>query len=407
MSYLTQQFGAPAPPLATAVARAYYHNRFYRAKLERAGIAPDAVLTAEELTRVPMTTRDELAGDPWALLAGDRSDVSQVHISTGTSERPPLYVFFSWDDLFRRGLMPLGAGVGFGIKEGERVVNALPYEVSVTGLAIQRALQDGMGACVVAAGKGGAYADPGKTLRIMRAIEADHLFTTPSYALRLAEIAGDEPPVALRSIWLVGEPCVSGLRRLIERRWEAPAFLYYGSLECGPIGLECPRQDGYHVAANFVHVELAPIALPGRPDLADRLGEIVVTTLWRYASPLLRFRTEDVGVWDETPCACGVPGRRLRVLGRLADLMADVMPPRFVTEIEEVVLDVPGASPWFRLCAGRRPRVMLPEPAGRGVPEAVRDALARRLGVTVDVVVGPPTPPPGGKLRRLVREPRS
>lgn len=405
MSYLTQQFGAPAPPLAAAVIRAYYHNRFYRAKLERAGITPDAILTPDELTRLPMTTRDELAGDAWVLLAGDRVDVSQVHVSTGTSGGPPLYVFFSWDDLFRRGLMPLGAGVGFAITEGERVVNALPYEVSVTGLAIHRALQDGIGACVVPVGKGGAYADPAKTLRVMRAIEADHLFTTPSYAVRLAEVAGDEWRVPLRSVWLLGEPCAPALRRLVERLWGAPAFLYYGSLECGPIGLECRKQDGYHLATNFVHVELAPVELSGRPDLAGRLGEIVVTTLWREASPLLRFRTEDLGAWDDTPCACGTPGRRLRVLGRLADVMADLRPPRFIAEIEEVVLDVPGVSPWFRVCAGRRPRVLLPLPVAPGVAEAVRDALTRRLGLAVDVAAVPVLPPPAGKMRRLMREP--
>jgi len=405
MSYLTQQFGTPLPPLAAAIARAYYHSRFYRAKLERAGIAPEAILTPDELTRVPMTSRDELVGDPWALLAGDRVEVSQVHVSTGTSGRPPLYVFFSWDDLLRRGLAPLGAGEDFGIKQGARVVNALPYEVSVTGLAIHRALQDGVGACVVPAGKGGAYADPRKTLRVMRAIEAEHLFAMPSYALRLAEIAGDEPAAALRSIWLVGEPCVAAMRSLIERRWGAPAFLYYGSLECGPIGLECRMQDGYHVAANFVHVEVMPVELPGRPDLAGRAGEIVITTLWRYASPLLRFRTEDFGVWDEAPCACGAPGRRLRVLGRLADFVVDAMPPRFVTEIEQVVLEVPGVSPWFRVCAGRPPRILLPVPVAPGVPAAVRAALAQRLDLAVDVVVVPATPPPAGRLRRLVREP--
>ena len=295
MSYLTHRFVGGAPALHRAVARAYYHNAFYRQKLRQAGITPDQVWTPEDLRRVPFTSRAELVGDPWILLAESRSELSQAHVSTGTSGQPPFYVFFSWDDLMLRGLAPLVEGAPMSvlspIGEGHRVINALPYEVSVTGLAIHRGLQDGIGACVVPVGKGGHYADPDKTIRMMRQLEPDHLFTTPSYALYLADRRDAQPDgganggangrreIGLRSIWLIGESISPAFRRLVERRWQASAFLYYGSLEAGPISVECLLQQGGHVATNFVHVEVAPGDVPARPDLPGELGEIVVTTL--------------------------------------------------------------------------------------------------------------------------------
>jgi phenylacetate-CoA ligase len=419
MSYLRHRHLGTVPPLHDAVGHAYYHNAFYRRKLDAASVTPDRVWTDDDLGQLPFTTRDEIAGDPWVLLAEPRLDLAQVHVSTGSSGERPVYVLFSWDDLHVRGLRPLIAGAAgvdlLGIKEGERVINALPYEVTVTGLAIHRALQDGVGACVVPAGKGGWYADPARTLRLMRALEADHLFTTPSYALHLAELdgagRGDSPAggragrPGLGSIWLVGEGCAPALRRLIERRWRAPARLYYGSLECGPVGLECALQDGYHVATGFVAVEIVPLACLRRSDLPGPPGEIVVTVLWRRASPLLRFRTGDAGYWDPAECGCGIPGRRLKVLGRLGDRLGPVGPERFVSEVEDVLLGLDGVSPWFRLVPGRETLgVLLPQAPSTGPGREVVATLAGRLGLESEVAFVPPEPYPGGKLLRVVRE---
>ena len=69
------------------------------------------------------------------------------------------------------------------------VINALPYEVSYLGLLFHRILQDGVGAGLVPVGKGGFYSRPEKSLRIMKDLSGDHLFTTPTYAIHLAEKA--------------------------------------------------------------------------------------------------------------------------------------------------------------------------------------------------------------------------
>lgn len=411
MSFLREKLRPSASPLHQIVTHAYYRNPFYRTKLSSAGIGPDQIHRAEELGVLPFTAREELEADPWILLAVPKDQLVQVHLSTGTSGRHPLYIFFTWEDLHVRGLMPLVAEAPAArllrIEEGEVVFNALPYEVSVTGLAIHRALQDGIGACVVPVGKGGFYADPEKTLKLMYALRGDHLFTTPSYALYLAELAAgagiaNPAEIGLRSLWLVGELCSQALRRRLEGLWQCPVFLYYGSLEAGPIGLECSMRDGFHVASNFVQVEIVPCT-----DVDPGVGEIVVTVLWRHAAPLLRFRTGDLGRWDPSSCLCGLPGPRLRILGRREDLIAAPERSRFALELDEVLLSLSGVSPWYRLQpeAGGL-RVLLPAvPDGdrESVVESVQANLDRRFGLASAVEFRGDLGYSGGKLIRVIR----
>lgn len=415
MSFLLEKSSASASRLHQIVTHAYYRSPFYREKFAKAGVSPDQIHRSEDLSQLPFTDRQELEGNPWILLSVPKDQLVQAHLSTGTTARPPLYVLFNWEDLYVRGLMPLVSAAPsarlLGIVEGEIVFNALPYEVSVTGLAIHRALQDGVGACVVPVGKGGFYADPAKTLRLMRALGGDHLFTTPSYAVHLAELAaglgmGIPDEIRLKSLWLIGEPCSGALRRRIEGLWGCPAFLYYGSLECGPVGLECSMRNGYHIASNFVQVEVVPCPDVTRTERHTAVGEIVVTVLWRHASPLLRFRTGDLGCWEQSPCRCGIPSPRLHLLGRREDLIAAGEPPRFAYELEEVLLGLPEVSPWYRLKvdAGSL-RVLLPERPVEdrdALSESIRMELDRRFGLACSVEFVRDLGYSGGKLVRVM-----
>jgi phenylacetate-coenzyme A ligase PaaK-like adenylate-forming protein len=410
MSYMSEQLHKK-PSIHRIVEHAFYANAFYRGKLTGAQLTPDIIWSAEDLRRVPLTSRGELRGDPWILLADDKRNVVQAHASTGTTGQAPLFTFFNWEDLTVRGLLPLAEGANgpkLGIERGALVANALPYEVSVTGNAIHRALQDGVGACVISVGKGGFYADPAKTLRVIADLEPKYLFTTPSYALHLGRVRDELYPTMRwrpAAIWLIGEACSSAYRTLIERAWDASARIYYGTMECGTIGVECTEKSGFHVATNHVHVEVLPVEGLSRDDL-PRLGEIVVTNLTRYASPVIRYRTEDLGYFDPSPCRCGCDGPRLHVLGRQQDaIRLNPSAVRFAGEIENSILGLAGVDPTFRLRPTERGlTVLLPGKPDESTGARVRDAIARRLGLVVDVEWIPASGYGGGKFQRILRE---
>ncbi|MEN3295646.1 MAG: hypothetical protein V7642_4899, partial [Burkholderiales bacterium] len=171
MRFLQEKFRPTTSALTRVVSHAYQRNPFYREKISASGVALHQIRSVEDLPLLPFTTREELRSDPWKLLAVPRDSLVQAHRSTGTTGNNPVYILYDWEDLYTRGLMPLVAenerAKLLRVEQGEIVFNALPYEVSVTGLAIHRSVQDGIGACVVPLGKGGFYSEPAKSLKMM------------------------------------------------------------------------------------------------------------------------------------------------------------------------------------------------------------------------------------------------
>lgn len=418
MSFMHEMLEA-APSLHRVVDHAFNKSAFYRAKLQGAGITPDDVWSPRDLPKLPLTERAELQQGPWTLLADDKRNIVQTHASTGTTGNKPTYVFFNWEDVAVRGLLPFTTNPlcpKLGIARGEIVVNALPYEVSVTGHGIHRALQDGIGACVVSVGKGGFYADPRKILRVIADLAPHHLFTTPSFAVQLAELSASMVASGAlseqwrpRSIWLIGEGCSQALRARIERAWGSSARLYYGSMESGPIGVECSHKSGFHIAENHTCAEILPIQGLAREDLPG-FGELVVTNLSRLASPLIRYRTEDLVYVDDTPCPCGLAGPRLRVLGRRQDVIELGGRHRFVSEIEQLLLSIDGVPALFKLrLDGDKLTLLFYGEPNPEIAQAAVGAVESTLRVPSQVEWLSLEEPyfSGGKFTRLVRKERT
>lgn len=356
-AFLREQFVNPFTEVQEVAFLAYRSSEFYGEKWRRAKIRPEAITGMADLQRLPLTTREEIQGKPWGLLTVPKSRICQIHASPLPSKGPRVYIPLSDDDLYRSGLRPFIRGSSFSpplpmnISEKELVINALPYEVSHLGLLFHRILQDGVGAGVVPVGKGGFYSLPEKSLQIMKDLKGDHLFTTPAYAIHLAEKAreiGYESGKELKpkSVWLAGESCSPGLRRRIEAMWKTDVFLCLSSLECGPIALECAEKNGMHVATEYVFPEIIPADDPAL-QLPEGAGEIVATVLWRRSSPLIRYRTGLIGSMEDTACRCGLDSPRIRFWGRQGDFL-DVGGIRVsVLEIEDALMELSEIGHWY------------------------------------------------------------
>jgi phenylacetate-CoA ligase len=294
------------------------------------------------------------------------------------------------------------------------VLNALPYEMSSSGQSFQRALQGVAGALVVPAGKGGYYSDPYKTVQIMADLKATVLITTPPYAMLLAEVAeqlGQPPGTALapRFLWLTGEGCAPAYRRRLEQLWRCPGLVFYGSMECGSIGIECKHQSGSHLCLGHLAIELID-PHTGRPTAPGQVGEVVCTVLQRRASPLIRFRTQDLAILDTAPCPCGVRLPRLHIRGRVMDQVAQT--PVGTSEptispyvIEDVLYAQPEMGNNYQVfTAGNRLLIDAELQRGAGEPDLARarilDALAKR-GLQAELTWVEHVPRLGGKTRRI------
>lgn len=402
--------------LRQLVARAYSRNPFYRKKMQDAGIKPQDIQGADQLYRMPTTTKDELREDPWILLACDRQEVSLIHVSTGTTGGKEIYLPWTWHDYYRNELTPaMSKLVDEG--PGDIVLNALPYEMSSAGLAFHKVFIDGCGAAVIPAGKGGAYSSPEKTVRLMQDIPPTVVITTPSYAMTLAETAErlgfDLTTLSLRKMWLTGEGCSYAFRSRVEALWGTKANFYYGSLECGALGIECDSHAGYHIPMAHCYVEIVD-PKTGQVLEPGEIGEIVVTNLLRRDTPLIRYRTQDLGYIETDPCRCGVRLPRLFLRGRMVDQIEIGGVSFSPFYIEEFLMRMPEVGHWYHFVVPRDGKELLvrTELAPGYEPSA---ELADRLASQLEYHVGVPCrfefvdqiPRPSGKTVRVIYEQES
>jgi phenylacetate-CoA ligase len=185
------------------------------------------------------------------------------------------------------------------------------------------------------------------------------LCATPSYALNIAEVAEREG-VDLRAseleIGLFGaEPWSEALRREIEARMGLKAVDVYGLSEImGPgVAVECEAQDGLHAWEDHFLIEIVDPE-SGRPVPEGEAGELVITTLTKEALPMIRYRTRDITRATTARCACGRSHVRLqRITGRNDDMLIIRGVNVYPSQIEAVLVGLPGIAPYYQLVVER------------------------------------------------------
>jgi phenylacetate-CoA ligase len=400
--------------LQALVQRASEHSPFYREKLSQAGIGPNGIRQLEDLGKLPFLTKDELRGKPWLLLTCDKKDVVLVQVSTGTTGGEEIYMAYTWNDYLLHDLSPQYKNL-FPVGPGDVCLNALPYEMSTAGLAFHKTFMEGYQATVIPAGKGGAYSTAQKTLKMIRDLSPNLIVTSPSWAITLAEEAARSgiclPSLGLKKMWLTGEGCSQAFRQRVETLFGTTANYFYGSLECGALGIECDAHNGYHLTQAHVLMEIVD------PRTGERLpqgevGEIAVTALLRYDSPILRFRTGDLGVLETRACACGSTLSRFHLRGRAFDQLLFRGKALSPLHLEEFLMRMPEVGNWFQFVMpssdSARIKIRCELAEGFHPSPALAATIAGRMEeatrLPFDIEFTGHLPRPGGKAVRVVRE---
>jgi len=246
-------------------------------------------------------------------------------------------------------------------------------------------------------------------LHVLMENRATILCCTPTYALRLAEVAAEEKidlrAACVRTIIVAGEPggSIPALRARLQKLWQgAGIFDHHGMTETGPVTHECPKQPGVlHVLepAYFAEV-IDPIS--AKPIAPGQRGELVLTTLGRTGSPLLRYRTGDLvkpvhqpSILDHQPCVCGRHTLTLDggILGRTDDMVIVRGVNVFPSAVEDIILacgevaeyqvTVNNAHALTELSIQIEPAPVCPDPAAlvKRLEKSFEDAFALRVPV--------------------------
>ena len=121
-------------------------------------------------------------------------------------------------------------------------------------------------------------------------------------------------------IIVTAEPLYDWQRKLFEQVFHAETFERYGAREIGTVASECQSHNGMHIFEPSYYLEV--IDKDGNPLPPGKMGELVVTDLYNYGMPLIRYRTGDMVTLDDAPCPCGCTWRRITAIGgRVIDMI--------------------------------------------------------------------------------------
>jgi phenylacetate-CoA ligase len=341
--------------LRTQLVRVYVNVPVYRRKFDEAGFRPEQVETLDDIGRVPFTVKDDLReAYPYGMFAVPLRDIVRVHSSSGTTGQVSVVGYTRgdverWSDLMARTLASAGATAD------DVVQVTYGYGLFTGGLGAHYG-SERLGAMTIPVSGG----NTARQVQILKDFGVTVLACTPSYALLIAETA-EQMGVDVRSLPLrVGvfgaEPWSEGMRAQIEERMGIRAMDIYGLSEVmGPgVASECSEQNGLHVFEDHFLIEVIdPETLRPVPD--GELGEVVFTTLTKEGIPVVRYRTRDVSRILTGTCSCGRTFRRMqRVTGRTDDMLIIRGVNVYPSQIEQVLMGIPGVAPHYQVVLTKR-----------------------------------------------------
>ena len=394
-----------ASQLATLLRHVDGRNPFYTEKFSRAGIQISDLNFPRDLDRLPLTTKADLIADqdatpPWGTAQSEPlSHYTRYNQTSSTTGRPLRWLDTTeswqwmlecWKAVYRAARVGPADRIFFPFSFGPFLGFWTAFEAGTQ-----------LGAhCVPAGGMTSEM-----RLGLIDVLRPTVVCCTPTYALRLLEVAGAlgrgaQGALADSSVGVLivaGEPggSIPATREQIESGWGARVIDHHGLTEVGPISFECWENPG------FVHLnECEYLCEVLDPETGARVpdghpGELVVTNLGRLASPVIRYRTRDIVVKVSEPCPCGRTLSRLRggILSRADDMVClrgvNIYPTaieavvRTVREIVEYRATVRSAGALGVLSIEVEVGASDPHAATRLVESKLREALGLAVPVTV------------------------
>ncbi len=329
---------------------------FYSARLGDAGITSgEDIRTLDDFKRIPYTTKDDLRqAYPDGLLAVERDEVVRLHTSSGTTGTPTVIYHTqrdldNWTELLARCIIATGA------RRGDVFQNMMTYGMFTGGLGLHYGAEK-VGMMTIPIGGGNTV----RQLQIMKDFQSTVLHITPSYMLHInaAMIAEgySRQDFNLKKVYMGGEPYSESTRIKIEEIYGVDAYNSYGLSEMnGPgVAFECEVKNGMHIWEDAYIVEM--LEPGGGKTLKDgEDGELVMTTLCREATPILRYRTGDLTSIMTGECSCGRTHRRIaRIKGRVDDMLIVNGVNMYPSQIESILMKIPEVGTNYQICIDKK-----------------------------------------------------
>ena len=343
--------------LKETVNRVYEKVLPYKKKMDEMGVKPSDINSLKDLAKLPFVTKQDLRDNyPFVLFAVPKKELVRIHASSGTTGKPTVVGYTKNDlEVWTECVSRIACMGGATANDVAQI--CFGYGMFTGALGLHYGLEN-IGATIVPSSTGNSE----KQIMYMKDFETSLLVATPSYALRLAEVAneiGVDPKKDLNiKIGLVGsEMLTEAMRDEIHKVWGDDMLVTsnYGMSELmGPgVSGECEYMDGMHINEDFFIPEII------NPETGEVLpigekGELVITCIKKDALPLIRYRTKDITRLIYEPCKCGRTFCRMENLSGRSDDMLKIRGVNvFPSQIEEVILGFDELGPNYEIVVTR------------------------------------------------------
>ena len=341
--------------LKSIVRYVYDHSAFYRRKFDEAGVEPGDIQCLADITKLPFTKKIDLRDNyPTGMFSAPKSQVVRYHVSSGTTGKPTVVGYTkgdieTWSESLARALTSIG------LSHDDVVQVGYGYGLFTGGLGLHYGAER-IGAAVLPVGVGNTE----RQIELMQDLGTTAIACTPSYFLHIMEVA-EKMGISIRNdthlkVGIFGaEPWSLETRKRIEDNTGINAYDIYGTSEIsGPLFTECYEKKGIHVWGDMFLTEVIdPKTGEHVPD--GERGELVFTTLHKFALPLIRYRIGDLSIMTNEPCECGrTHPRIMRILGRTDDMLIIRGINVFPSQVESVLMNIPEVGDHWEIVVDRK-----------------------------------------------------
>lgn len=343
--------------LKETVNRVYERVPAYRKKMDDAEVRPEDIKCLSDLAKLPFVTKQDMRDNyPFGLFAVEKEKLVRIHASSGTTGKPTVVGYTEGDLRTWTECVSRIACMG-GASATDTAQICFGYGMFTGALGLHYGLEN-IGAAIVPSSTGNSE----KQIMYMQDFETSLLVATPSYALRLAEVAremGLEPERDLKvRIALVGsELLTDAMRDEMHKYWGRDLLITsnYGMSELmGPgVSGECLEHCGMHINEDYFIPEIIDPAT-GEVLPEGEQGELVITCIKKEGLPLIRYRTKDITRLFYEKCKCGRTFCRMENLSGRSDDMLKIRGVNvFPSQIEEVILGFEELGPHYEIILER------------------------------------------------------
>jgi len=341
--------------LRSIVRYVHDHSSFYRQRFREAGVQPDEIKRLSDVTKLPFTSKRDLRNTyPTGMFCLPENWVVRYHVSSGTTGKPTVVGYTQgdinmWTESLARALTSIGMG------RGDVIQVSYGYGLFTGGLGLHYGAER-IGATVLPTSAGNTE----RQIELMQDLGSSAIACTPSYFLYINEVAQKmgmsiRDDTKLKAGIFGAEPWSEETRRRIEDSTGIKAYDIYGTSEMsGPLFTECHLQNGIHIWADLFLIEVIDPKTGERVEDGER-GELVVTSLDKWAFPLIRYRIGDITILNNEPCECGrTHPRIMRILGRTDDMIIVRGINVFPSQVESVLMKIPEIGDNYQIIVDRK-----------------------------------------------------